>query len=42
LYIAKKKPGKVKMWQAYSEVCEYVPVGEIAESKELFSEFTPL
>ena len=32
----------LKMWQEYSEVCEYVPIGGITESNELFSEFTPL
>ncbi len=31
-----------RMWQEYSEVCEYTPVGSIEESNELFSEFTPL
>ncbi len=31
-----------KMWEHYSEVCEYIPVGEINESLEIFSEFKPL
>ncbi|WP_020529272.1 hypothetical protein [Flexithrix dorotheae] len=31
-----------KMWAEFSEVCEFVPVGKIKESLELFSEFTPL
>ncbi|KAA3610116.1 MAG: hypothetical protein D8M58_07210 [Calditrichaeota bacterium] len=30
-----------KMWADYSEVCEYIPIGDIMESGELFSEFTP-
>ncbi|HEY3405178.1 MAG TPA: hypothetical protein VGK59_17460 [Ohtaekwangia sp.] len=31
-----------KMWGEYAEVCEYVPVGNISEIRNLFSEFTPL
>ncbi len=31
-----------KMWAEYSDVCEYIPIGEIKESNELFSEFTPI
>ena len=30
------------MWNEFSKVCEYVPVGELTEVKELFSEFKPL
>lgn len=28
-----------KMWEEFSEVCEYVPVGQLSEMSELFSEF---
>jgi len=31
-----------KMWAEYSKVCEYVPFGEVCESQDLFSEFSPL
>ena len=31
-----------KMWQAFGEVCEYVPVAQVAEASQLFSEFTPV
>lgn len=31
-----------EMWGKYAEVCEYIPVGSVAESASLFSEFTPL
>jgi hypothetical protein len=31
-----------KMWTEYSKVCEYVPVGKVDESLNLFSEFDPI
>jgi hypothetical protein len=31
-----------EMWDRYEEVCDYVPLGEVPESAELFSEFRPL
>ena len=31
-----------KMWGEYAEVCEYVPVGTLEETVNLFSEFSPL
>jgi hypothetical protein len=31
-----------KMWGEYSEVCEYVAVNSIAETGDLFSEFSPV
>jgi len=31
-----------EMWQAYSSVCDYVPVSQVAETSSMFSEFTPL
>ena len=31
-----------KMWSEYSGVCDYVPVGNVAEIGNLFSEFEPL
>ena len=30
------------LWQQFSEVCEYIPVSQIAEAATVFSEFTPL
>ena len=39
---AHSNPAVQKMWGAYAEVCEYVPVGNITEIQNLFSEFTPL
>lgn len=32
----------VEMWNAFSEVCDYVPVGQVPEAAQVFSEFTPL
>jgi quinol monooxygenase YgiN len=31
-----------EMWQAYSSVCDYVPLSEVPEISSIFSEFTPL
>lgn len=30
------------MWAEYSKVCEYIPISEVQESQQLFSEFTPV
>lgn len=30
----------LKMWDDYSKVCEYIPISDIKESSELFSEFS--
>ena len=30
------------MWRAFAEVCDYVPIGAVEESGQLFSEFTAL
>ena len=30
------------MWRRYAEVCDYIPIGEVPEAAELFSEFTPV
>ena len=39
---AHSHPVVLEMWQKYGEVCEYVPVGNVAEAAHLFSEFTPI
>ncbi|MES2279419.1 MAG: hypothetical protein V4592_25530 [Bacteroidota bacterium] len=31
-----------KMWGEFAEVCDYVPLSELPETKGLFAEFTPL
>ena len=39
---AHENPAVQEMWAEYAAVCDYVPVGSIAEAGQLFSEFTPL
>ena len=39
---AHTNPEVLKMWAEYAEVCDYVPVGHVAEIGNLFSEFGPL
>jgi hypothetical protein len=39
---AHSNPVVREMWRKYEEVCEYVPIGEVEEAGELFSEFSPL
>lgn len=30
------------LWQKFAQVCDYIPISQIAESEQLFSEFTPM
>ena len=30
------------LWRRYAEVCDYVPIAQVPEAADLFSEFTPL
>ena len=39
---AHTNPAVLQMWGEYGEVCDYVPVGSIAEAANLFSSFEPL
>lgn len=39
---AHTNPDVQRLWEAYAEVCEYVPIADVSEARELFSEFTPL
>lgn len=32
----------LNMWAEYAELCDYIPVSQVPESLELFSEFTAL
>ena len=40
--LAHSNPVVQKMWTEYSEVCEYIPISDLEESSNLFSEFTPI
>ena len=31
-----------KMWQEYSEVCDYIPISELSETHQLFAEFSSM
>jgi hypothetical protein len=31
-----------KMWAEFAEVCDYIPLSELTETKGLFAEFTPV
>lgn len=35
-------PTVLKMWDDFSKVCEYIPINQVPESLNLFSEFSPL
>jgi len=39
---AHKNPAVLQMWGEYAEVCDYVPVGSLAEAGNLFSGFEPI
>lgn len=39
---AHTNPVVLEMWAKYEQVCDYVPVGDVAEATQLFSEFTPI
>ena len=39
---AHNNPAVQKMWQAFGQVCTYVPVSEVKETNDLFAEFTPI
>ena len=35
-------PVVLKMWEEYGKACDYVPVCQVAEASQMFSEFTPV
>ena len=39
---AHRHPVVLKMWEDYGRVCEYVPISQVPEASQLFSEFTPV
>lgn len=38
---AHTNPEVLKMWGKYAEVCDYIPVGQVEETAQLFSGFKP-
>ena len=38
---AHKHPEVLKMWTAYSEACDYIPLNQLEESANMFADFTP-
>jgi hypothetical protein len=34
-------PAIQAMWQEYADVCKYIPISEVEEAGDLFSEFAP-
>ena len=39
---AHSNPVVLRMWEDYAKVCDYIPVSEVPEASQLFSNFTPL
>lgn len=39
---AHRHPRVVRMWEEYGKVCDYVPISQVAEASQPFSEFTPV
>ena len=39
---AHTNPRVLELWGRYAQVCDYVPVGTVAEAGQLFSDFEPL
>ena len=37
---AHKNPVILEMWGKYAQVCDYIPVGKVEETANLFSEFS--
>ena len=31
-----------RIWERFAEVCDHVPIGQVPEASELFSEFAPM
>lgn len=40
--LAHKNPVVQQLWKEFGMLCEYVPVGDLAEASQLFSEFRPV
>jgi hypothetical protein len=38
---AHSHPAVLRMWEEYGKVCDYIPVAQVPEATQMFSEFTP-
>lgn len=39
---AHENPRVLAMWEEFGAVCDFVPIGQLPEASQLFSELTPL
>jgi len=39
---AHTNPVVLRMWGQFAEVCDFIPIGQVAEAANLFSEFAPI
>ncbi len=38
---AHKHPEVLKMWAAYADACDYIPLSQLEEASNMFADFTP-
>lgn len=38
---AHSHPVVLRMWEEYAQVCDYVPISQVPEASQMFSEFAP-
>jgi hypothetical protein len=38
---AHSHPAVLRMWEEYGKVCDYIPVSQVPEAAQMFSEFAP-
>jgi quinol monooxygenase YgiN len=39
---AHSHPAVLRMWEEYGKVCDYIPISQVPEASQLFSELTPV
>ena len=39
---AHQNPAVLKLWEQYGQVCDYIPVSQLSEASQMFSDFTPV
>lgn len=42
LVTAHSHPEVIEMWNRYAAVCDYVPLQQLIEAREIFAQFTPI